>query len=232
MAERPAIPSVTPSAARFSVSEDADVREEDRPSRPEEEDFEFAFPTGCGHEEPTVTADELFSHGRVLPLYPVFDRSLVLHWRDDEHAANGPERQVSDRQLLIEESRTRSGSISSSSFDADDLASAAVRKYCPRTVKSAPQSPDWRRESASAETGWRWRLRDILFGSRTRSQSGHQKKSMFLEFPLSPAPSERSPNPSPKPCRSRKAAMGRWRFFLPYRPELFGRFQAQKRPFR
>lgn len=226
MAERPAIPSVMPST-RFSISEDADAREEDRPSRSEEEDFEFAFPTGCGHEEPTVTADELFSHGRVLPIYPVFDRSLVLHWPDDEHAANGPERQVSDRRLLIEESRTRLGSISSSSFDTDDMASAAVGNYCPRTAKSAPQSPDRRRESASTETGWRWRLRDILFGSRTRSQSGRPKKSMFLEFPSSP-PSERSP----KPCRNRKAAMGPWRFFfLPYRPEVFGRFQAQKRPF-
>ncbi|XP_074570264.1 uncharacterized protein LOC141826821 [Curcuma longa] len=228
MAEGPAIPSVTPSAS-FGISEDAAAREGDRPSQPEE-DFEFTFPTGCApNDQPTATADELFSHGRVLPIYPVFDRSLVLHW-PDEHEANGPERQGSDCQLLIEESRTSLGSISSSSFDTDDLASVAVRKYCPRTTWSAPQSPDRRRESASAKTGRRWRLQDVLFGSRTSNQSDSQKKSLFLKFPSSP-PSERIPSPSPKPCRNRKAATGLWRFFLPYRPELFGRFKAQKRPF-
>ncbi|KAG6473640.1 hypothetical protein ZIOFF_067557 [Zingiber officinale] len=228
MAARPAIPSVTPSAG-FGISEDAAAaREGDRPSQPEE-DFEFTFPTGCTSHEPTVTADELFSHGRVLPIYPVFDRSLVLH-RPDEHAANGPGRLGSDCHLLIEESRSSLGSISSSSFDTDDPASVAVRKYCRRTTRSAPQSPDPRRESASAETGRRWRLQDILFGTRTRNQSDSQKKSLFLKFPSSP-PSERIPSPSPKPCRNRKAAMGLWRFFLPYRPEIFGRFKAQKRPF-
>lgn len=229
--------SFTPSAST-GFADNAGSGNDDRPSQPED-DFEFTFPTRGAHDKPIVTADEIFSHGRILPVYPVFDRALAFH-SSEEDVAKPPARQIPIRRLLVEESGSRSGSISSSSSssssssEADDLASARAREYRPRTVRSAPQSPDWRRECTSTETSRRWKLWDTLFGRRSHSDG--KKKSMFLEFPSSPPLERRSPSPSqgpnPKPGRSGKAARGPRRSFLPYRSELFGFFNGRTlRPF-
>ncbi|KAG6470634.1 uncharacterized protein LOC122032463 [Zingiber officinale] len=231
MMERPAAHSFGPSAST-AFADTAGSGYEGRPSQPED-DFEFTFPIGGARDEPIVTADELFSHGRILPVYPVFNRSLALN-SSEESAAKPPARQIPIRRILVEESGSRSGSISSSSSsEADDLVSTAAREYRPRTVRSAPQSPEWRRECTSTETSRRWKLWDTLFSRRSHSDG--KKKSMFLEFPSSP-PLERSPRqskgPNPKPGVNGKAAKGPRRSFLPFRSELFGFFDGwNRRPF-
>ncbi|XP_074571619.1 uncharacterized protein LOC141828145 [Curcuma longa] len=225
MQERPAAHSFSPSASTGFA---------DNAGSGDDDDFEFTFPTGGAHDEPIVTADELFSNGRILPIYPAFDRALAFHSLEED-VAKPPARQIPIRWLLVEESESRSGSISSSSsLEADDLASAAAREYRPRTVRSAPQSPEWRRECTSTETSRRWKLWDTLFGRRSHSDG--KKKSMFLEFPSSPPLERRSPRPSqgpnPKPAGSWKAAREPRRSFLPYRSELFGFFNGRtRRPF-
>ncbi|KAG6509962.1 hypothetical protein ZIOFF_027970 [Zingiber officinale] len=159
-----------------------------------EDDFEFTFPIGGACNEPIVTADELFSHGRILPVYLVFDHSLALH-SSEESAAKSPARQITIRRILVEDSGSRSGSISSS--EADDLVSTAAWEYRPRTVRSALQSPEWRRECTSTETSRRWKLWDTLFGRRSHSDG--KNKSMFLEFPSSPPLERMSSRPSKGP---------------------------------
>ncbi|KAG6468897.1 uncharacterized protein LOC122035008 [Zingiber officinale] len=206
-------------AASTAFADNAGSGNDGRPSQPED-DFEFTFPIGGARDEPIVTADELFSHGRILPVYPVFDRSLALH-SSEESAAKPPARQIPIRRILVEESGSRSESISSSSSssEADDLVSTAAREYRPRTVRSAPQSPEWIRECTSTETSRRWKLWDTLFGRRSHSDG--KKKSMFLEFPSSPPLERRSPRPSKgpntKPGGNGKAAKGPRRSFLPFR---------------
>ncbi|KAG6483932.1 hypothetical protein ZIOFF_060725 [Zingiber officinale] len=181
-------------SASTAFADSAGSDKDDRPSQPED-DFEFTFLIGGTCDEPFVIADELFSHGRILPVYPVFDHSLALH-SSEESAAKPPAMQITIRQILVEESGSRSGSISSSSSsEADDLVSTAAREYRPRTVRSALQLPEWRRECTSTEMSRQWKLWDTLFSRWSHSDG--KKKSMFLEFPASPPLETMSPKTKP-----------------------------------
>ncbi|WOL00364.1 hypothetical protein Cni_G09077 [Canna indica] len=204
-----------------------------------EDDFEFTFVLGCTDGTPTsVTADELFSHGRILPAYPVFDRTLLLPPSEDNEV-EGPHPEIPMRRLLIEEAASPSGSISSSSSEADDMGSVTARKHFTWMTRSAPQSPDRCRKSASAGTERRRsRLQDLFLGGRSHSDG--KEKSVLLE--ASPA---RGKSPSAKSSRAKAAAgggvgasrvsygngqavTGPRRSFLPYRLQLFGLFTARR----
>ncbi|KAJ1277787.1 hypothetical protein BS78_04G029800 [Paspalum vaginatum] len=125
----------------------------------EEFAFEFAFAPPLeapgGRHCALAPADDLFSHGRIVPAYPVFDRHLL----DDAEAAATP---ASPRP-------------STSSPPSRDT-------YCDWAPRSAPGSPSRAAFPKSASAGearrHHWRLRDLVGG---RSRSDGKEKFVFLQ---------------------------------------------------
>lgn len=139
----------------------------------EEEDFEFAFSIDSDPGAyPDTTADEIFYKGRILPVYPVFNRDLIEGSADE---------------LMMEYKKRdmRSGLVSSSSSivseakDVERLSTSAPATF-------VPPSPDrWRKSSstgssASASAMRKWKLRDLVVG---RSRSDGKERFVVIPFP-------------------------------------------------
>lgn len=134
----------------------------------DDDDFEFAFVVGNQETHPSITADEIFSHGQSRPVYPVFNRDLLL--------ADGEEKLCRQPllQLLIED---RNASISDSSSSLDhDLEGIPPGSYCVWKPGCA-QSPGTVRKSSSTGSSRRRRIRDFVVG---RSHSDGKEKFMFF----------------------------------------------------
>ncbi|WOL02919.1 hypothetical protein Cni_G11638 [Canna indica] len=206
------------------------------------DDFEFAFVVRDSEAFPSATADEIFSDGRILPAYPVFDRDLLLLPHSDAEerklAAETPDvaEKIPLGRLLLEEKEASSGSSSEAPETAGEYCAWVPADRC--------------KKSASTGSSLRWRLRDLMVG---RSHSDGKEKFVFLE--AAPPAKEKTANAGPnaaktaapgkgakKPVRvaemdvvtahrlfygkgtSDKAVKGPRRSFLPYRQELFGLF--------
>lgn len=144
-----------------------------------EDDFEFAFAAPADYPADSA-ADEVFSAGRILPVYPVFNRNLLLD--------------PDQRNAIADPAKLRSGSTSSTSSEETE------EKFCPWNPRSAPQSPDRCLKSSSAGSGAatgssrRWRLRDLM-ARRSRSDGKEKLSYVALEKEQSPKP---NPNPNSK----------------------------------
>nr|CAD1842807.1 unnamed protein product [Ananas comosus var. bracteatus] len=135
--------------------------------------FGFAVAAAAPDPGPGITADELFSGGRILPSYPLFNLDLL------PPAADPPPPPPSSAAAAA-----RSGSLSSSSSsEAEDGG------FCAWAPRSAPQSPErWAKKSAStgsssSSPARRWRIRDLVVG---RSSSDGKDKFLFLSSPRTP----------------------------------------------
>ncbi|RWW27716.1 hypothetical protein BHE74_00020750 [Ensete ventricosum] len=203
------------------------------------EDFEFAFVVRDPDASPSVTADEIFSGGQIVPAYPFVNRGFLLASSGAEETeaaaeANDVADQIPLRRLLIEEREARSASTSEEP--------EAVGEYC-------VWAPDRCNKSASTGSSLRWRLRDLMIG---RSQSDGKDKFVFLRAaPPSPQPAKgkiansttkAATATAKKPSRvaqtgavtghrvyygkgqNGQAMKAPRRSFLPYRQELFGLF--------
>ncbi|PKA63877.1 hypothetical protein AXF42_Ash004887 [Apostasia shenzhenica] len=137
------------------------------------DDFNFAFASVDSDDLRVMIADEIFSNGQILPVYPVFNRSLVTG--DFE----SPEMKKSGS---APSSSSSSWSISSEAEDLDGMTDATAA-CCLRMTRSAPQSPDqWRKSrktGSSASASRRCRLRDLILG-RSRSDG----KGTFVMLPV------------------------------------------------
>ncbi|CAL9155652.1 uncharacterized protein LOC135589039 [Musa acuminata AAA Group] len=241
---------------RSAVHRDSLHRQPPGPQFDDDNDSEFSFAVGDPDGTPSVIADDIFSDGRILPVYPHFGRGHLLSTSlsKENHEAAGPDPQgIPIRKLLIEEPSSRWGSISSSSsLEAEDLESSAARDHCPWIPRSAPQSPDRCRKSASTGTERRWRLRDLLSG---RSHSDGKDKFLFLDAPPTPQqPLARGKSPRLRTAAAKggkpraavdtvtanrthygkkvgngQAVTAPRRSFLPYRQELLGLFTTRTR---
>ncbi|XP_020598315.1 uncharacterized protein LOC110037916 [Phalaenopsis equestris] len=175
----------------------------------EEDDFEFAFSIDSDPGSlPDTTADEIFYNGKILPVYPVFNRDLVGgtgNPKEEDDLAEG----VARLMMEYEKRDMRSGSHeSSSSSEAKDL--ERLSRSAPSNF--VPPSPDrWRKSgstgsSASSSVSRKWKLRDLVVG---RSRSDGKERFVF---------SGRGGSGGGQPA----AAGGYRRSFLPYRQELLG----------
>ncbi|XP_008787963.1 uncharacterized protein LOC120113340 [Phoenix dactylifera] len=117
-----------PAAAAAAAKEEEDG--DDNSS----DDFEFTFAARDPEAETSITADEIFSNGRILPSYPVFGSNF----------------------LISPAAEMERSSTSSDSSEAD----AAVGAYCAWSRPSAGQC----KKSASTGSARRWRLRDLMVG--------------------------------------------------------------------
>lgn len=157
------------------------------------EEFEFAVLSSTDSFEgfEPISADEIFANGQILPIYPLFNRALVLgdqgHQGRDRGAADGghreekPAARVPLGKLMMEDR----DAPSTSSSESDDLEGIPADSYCLWAPNSVPPSPDMRRRShstgdSSASSSKRWRLRDLVIG---RSHSDGRKKFLFLAPP-------------------------------------------------
>ncbi|RRT60170.1 hypothetical protein B296_00032182 [Ensete ventricosum] len=152
----------------------------------DDDDFEFAFVVKDPETGPAITAAEIFSNGQIRPIYPVFNRSLLLANGNDDRGrlvAEGEEKTApvrrTLRKLLIEEREEHSASAtsSSSSLGTDELEGIPPETYCVWTPRSAAPSPSRCKKSRSTGSSLRWRLRDLMIG---RSQSDGKEKFVFL----------------------------------------------------
>lgn len=148
----------------------------------DEEDFEFAFSIESDPGSlPDTTADEMFYNGRILPVYPLFNRDLIGGNADpteEENLAEGVD------QLMLEYENRDTRSVSQSSSSYSSIVSVAKGRSAPRPANFAPQSPDRCRKSsstgssASASASRRWKLRNLVVG-RSRSDG----KERFVVVP-------------------------------------------------
>ncbi|EHA8591799.1 hypothetical protein COCNU_scaffold172286G000010 [Cocos nucifera] len=145
------------------------------------EDFEFAFVIKDPDSGPAITADEIFSNGQIRPVYPVFNRDLLLA-DDGGGGGGGGSVEVKTvrlplRMLLIEERNASSGlASSSSSSEMDELDGIPPGTYCVWTPGSVPPSPARCKKSSSTGSSLRWRIRDLV----RRSRSDGKEKFVFL----------------------------------------------------
>ncbi|PKA53868.1 hypothetical protein AXF42_Ash011348 [Apostasia shenzhenica] len=155
------------------------------------EDYEFAFSIESDPGAlPEITADDIFYNGRILPVYPLFNRDLMAGGGGGGGDASAEEEKLAgalDRfSLSYPKPDLRSGSASSSSSissEVEDLIRArrTAPAYFSSVPRSAPQSPDrWRKSSStgtSASASKRWRLRDLMVG---RSRSDGKEKFVVV----------------------------------------------------
>ncbi|XP_008801812.1 uncharacterized protein LOC103715832 [Phoenix dactylifera] len=161
------------------------------------EDFEFAFVIKDPNSSSAITADEIFSNGQIRPVYPVFNRDLLLADGGGCGRGGGPVGEKSVRlplrTLLIEE---RNASSSSSSSEMEELDGIPPETYCVWTPGSVPPSPPRCKKSSSTGSSFRWRIRDLV----GRSRSDGKEKFVFL------AAEERNPGRSSEKKKKVEAA--------------------------
>ncbi|XP_072965729.1 uncharacterized protein [Typha angustifolia] len=150
----------------------------------DDDDFEFAIVAREPDGDPSITA----AGGWMFPVYPVFNRDLLAN---------------------DSTSTTRSGSISSTSSEADELAAAAEHcvwsprpaEHCDWSPRPAAQAPERCQKSASTGSSRRWRIRDLMVG---RSHSDGKEKFAFLGSHSQEK--EKSPNRNPTATADTKGA--------------------------
>ncbi|KAA8540820.1 hypothetical protein F0562_024783 [Nyssa sinensis] len=143
----------------------------------EDEDFEFAF-AGREPDSSTISADEIFYNGQIRPMFPIFNRDLLLGDSENENSVSSKPPTPSSvrcplRKLFIEER----DSPSCSSSEADELDRIPSGTYCVWTPKAtAEQSPGRCKKSNSTGSSKRWKFRDLLH----RSNSDGKDTFVFL----------------------------------------------------
>ncbi|XP_077220875.1 uncharacterized protein LOC143854680 [Tasmannia lanceolata] len=250
------------SAERFGETADQIIREEektisagdpapiDRSSddqqREEDDDFEFAF-VSCDPDALPITADEIFSNGQIRPIFPIFNGDLIF---SDE---NQPEKKEAEiripiRKLLNEE---RDHPSSSKSKELVGLTAGSYCVWTPKSVQSAPSSPDLGKKSNSTGTSKRWRFRNfhrrsssdgketfVFLSAGATTAKKDEKKENIVKAPRIPGEvkiagkgksGEKASPHEMHYMRNRAIKDGdRRRSFLPYRQDIVGFFANTK----
>lgn len=129
----------------------------------EDDDYEFAFVVRDPDTGSSIAADEIFYNGQIRPIYPVFNRDLLV---DGEEALHQPL-----RQLMMGEREAETAPPARSS---DELKGISPETYC----VWKPKSPEQCGKSVSTGSLLRLRIRDLVI---RRSHSDGKEKFVFLE---------------------------------------------------
>lgn len=201
----------------------------------ENEDFEFAFVTRESQISSPISADEIFCNGQIRPLFPIFNKDLLLgnmnlerqnFSMENSGSLKGPGRKsrLPLKKLFIEERETAS---SGSSSEADELDGVPPETYCVWRQKDPAERCN---KSNSTSSSKRWRFRDLMH--RSHSDGG---KSAFVLF----TPSKQKENVKIKKTETSvdggkvkstaaahylKKGGDRRKSYLPYRQDLVGLF--------
>ncbi|KAI3464091.1 hypothetical protein Pfo_020754 [Paulownia fortunei] len=215
----------------------------------DDEEFEFAFVTRDSGFSSQISADEIFHNGKIRPVYPVFNRDLLLghvkfqNENEKENgvrnsvSSNGPKIRLPLRKLFIEERETTMTTSSSSSSEADDLDRVTAGTYCVWRPKAAAAEEEDGRCKKSSSTGCnskRWKLKDLLHRSHSdgstdsfvclthsNSERKNENENKVKETPVGGG-KVKSAAPSPPPYN--RDGGEKQRSYLPYRQDLVGFF--------
>ncbi|KAJ8619168.1 hypothetical protein MRB53_015354 [Persea americana] len=191
----------------------------------------------------TISADEIFSNGQIRPIYPIFNRDLIVEHGDCDKGKNlSPSIHLPLRKILInglDASPVSSSPSTFSSPESDSLNRIPNRKYCLWSSKSAPpETPDRCKKSNSTGSSKWWRFRDLLhrssndgkdsfvFLSTSAIKRGEKEKTQksISSFSTSTSASAKGKAVSAHEMhymRNRKMSEGdRHRSNLPYRQDL------------
>ncbi|KAK3439976.1 hypothetical protein EUGRSUZ_B00315 [Eucalyptus grandis] len=155
---------------------DEDAGEAGEGGEEEEEEFEFAFVSGGPGSSP-ISADEIFYNGQIMPVYPVFNRNLLLSGvSSSERDEDGSKKTTTTTKKLrlplkklLSQEREWSSSSSSSS-ESDELDGLTPGSYCVwRPPQSSAAVGKRCKKSNSTGTSKRWRFRDLLQLNRSHS---------------------------------------------------------------
>ncbi|XXG61241.1 hypothetical protein AAC387_Pa04g2948 [Persea americana] len=155
---------------------------EDAVADTEEDDDDEEFTFVC--QDPnafTISADDIFSNGQIWPIYPIFNRDLIVEHGDCDKGKNlSPSIHLPLRKILInglDASPVSSSPSTFSSPESDSLNRIPNRKYCLWSSKSAPpETPDRCKKSNSTGSSKWWRFRDLLH----RSSNDGKDSFVFL----------------------------------------------------
>jgi hypothetical protein len=147
----------------------------------DEDEFEFAFVCREPSLSP-ISADEIFYNGQIKPIYPLFNRDLLLGndaplndvvSRDSKTAPTTTRRRQPLRKLMFEE---RESTASCSSSEADELDGLPPETFCVWTPKSSAETSPERscKKSNSTGSSKRWKFRQLL------SRSNSEGKDIFV----------------------------------------------------
>ncbi|CAK9137607.1 unnamed protein product [Ilex paraguariensis] len=212
---------------------DEDKNEEDE----DDDEFEFAFVSREADSSP-ISADDIFYNGQIRPMFPVFNRDLLLG--DLEIESYEPSKppiptRLSLRKLLSEERYPSS----CSSSEADELDGVQPGTYCVWTPKAATaeKSPEWHKKSNSTGSSKRWKFRDLIHRSnsdgkdayvfltptKANSKKKDEKNEKFTTGKVKDCGEGMTAAQYAKNNRMMKEGERR-RSFLPYRQDLVGFF--------
>lgn len=196
------------------------------PSDPQDDgsdDSDFSFVCRDADGSP-ISADEIFSNGRILPVFPVFNRHLLFSdaasAADQQENLRGGGEQPQPRRLPLRKLMKEDGdAFSSSSSESDELEGIPAGTYCVWKPRSGSATP----KSNSTGSSKRWRFRDLL----RRSSSDGKETFVFLEKERRSAERRHSGDGKRKgkgkdPASTKKE--DRRRTFLPYKKEVMGFF--------
>lgn len=217
-----------------------------------EDDDEFEFSFVKESEFSPVAADEIFDNGQIRPIYPIFNRDLLLQHSgfmngssnsntnsnstSEEASARPRSIRLPLRKLFMEEEREANSSCSSS--EADDLEGIPPGTYCVWRPKEEEKSAGGCKKSNSTGSSKRWKFRDLIH----RSNSDGKDTFVFL----TPSPkkggknkAEKTTTDAPKVAAKSKGVPAgegypamhyvknggeKRKSYLPYRQDLVGFF--------
>ncbi|URE45199.1 DUF1645 domain containing protein [Musa troglodytarum] len=201
-----------------AADKDAAAEDDDDDDDDSSEDFEFAFVVKDPEAFPSVTADEIFSGGRIIPAYPVFNLASSDAGETAAAAdATDVAEQIPLRQLLIEERVARPASSSSQPEDAGGLrvgAGPVQEERLHRVISS-----DLMVGRSHSDGKEKFVFLETASGPKATAGKGAKKAGRVTETAVVTAPRGYYGKGS-----GEKAVKGPRRSFLPYRQELFGLF--------
>ncbi|KAL0381726.1 UNVERIFIED_CONTAM: hypothetical protein Sangu_0236900 [Sesamum angustifolium] len=143
------------------------------------DDFEFALV----REDKEVLAAEFLYGGQIGPIFPVFNRDLLID-KDGELSTISEEKTLDSSiaiplsKLFIEEDQERDCPASCSSSEADELENIPAGTYCvwrPKLAES-PMPSQCKKSKSTGSASKRWKFRDLL----RRSNSDGKDSFVFL----------------------------------------------------
>ncbi|CAN4124193.1 unnamed protein product [Withania somnifera] len=216
--------------------EDCDDDDED-----EEEEFSFK----CGIDAPPIAADEVFSNGQIRPLFPLFNRNLLLSDEDLQELKEQLPIEPSVKKIFIqtEDNPVPATTSSSSLMENEEITGPFCEWSKNKAIEATLDNPEVCKKSNSTGFSKLWRFKDFLH----RSNSDGRDTFVFLN-PTTPSKTSEKKisgevNVNGKVTKKKKGvkksegvmaheaymkskakAEDRRRSYLPYRPELVGFF--------
>ncbi|KAL8547507.1 hypothetical protein ACS0TY_007011 [Phlomoides rotata] len=223
-------------AARIIGESDSENGENSAAQRGEggvsDEEFEFSIVPKDSEIKSPTSADEIFQNGTIRPVYPVFNRDLLLgdlNFHAGNKEENGVRNSVSPkirlplRKLFLEERET-----ALTTSESDNLDGLKGESYCAWPPKSASEDLRWQKKKSSSAGGnsKRGKLKDFL----RRSNSDGIKTTPIVQFHNSGGKKEIKKKVTEMPAAPLPPPLSNWnggnkrRSYLSDRQDLAGLF--------